>query len=459
MGSALTDADFGKITGLIRHWCVDRKLALRSDTDPVCNGNEQRQDSILQVGTGFYRIIWRIYKSERGIIIDMDLKPRFYFSLVLNAILFSGLFYCTFLIESLLEDFNVTQMIKLIIASPLVIIYITLKNSRLSLWMAQIEASFWKTAGDKINLEQLTKTSGSISTRRLRFVTELFLVFFAVYICTGMFGILGFLVSSLVCSLFIIMIAAEIIRKDNPHWNWRFWIMGNMARWTLLMLIINGLMFVFFAIDIIIPLQPYKSESIPSVTQVLKTAKMRDIKPATAVNLENDCINCFRAMAENQVNKSHEQSGSDAGQAQTQEINKSLRFNGVAFFVIIILIPVYFFSVRPFRSLLKTQRIWAAEVTSNLKQPEPFVPYISRSWKIRTPAVLRMLIFLHGIVGGIINITAVVLCVDGWSYLLIGRPLLIEKSANIWSWPFAVSKITFGENAGQIAGTLILISI
>ena len=91
MGSALTDTDSEKITGLIRHWCENRELALRSDSDPVSNENVRQPDSILHAGTGFYRIIWRIAKSERGIIVDMDVKPRFYFSLILNAVLFGGL--------------------------------------------------------------------------------------------------------------------------------------------------------------------------------------------------------------------------------------------------------------------------------------------------------------------------------------------------------------------------------
>lgn len=459
MGSALTNADSAKITCLVRDWCSNNRLTLITNPTPTGNSDSQPTTLKLEAKHAFYKIIWRTQTKDCGIVVDLDLKLRPYFNVIIHAILFTSLFYCTSLINAIVRDYNYIQVIKFGILALFVIVLIWWKDNRLSLKLARIESSFWEMADQRVDLEHLTKTSGSIYTKQFRFVTEVSFFCFAIYICSKIFGVYGFIVLVMLGSLFLIMIIAEIIRKDNPHWHWRFWITSNMAKWTISMLMINTFLFVLFAIDILLPLQPYQSESIPSIQQVFKTAKLRDIKPATADNLEKDCFDCFQNLAEDQFKKSQEKSVAEAVTNQTLAIRKNLKINGIAFFIIAILVPVFFFIVRPFYCLLRTQKIWASEVCSKFKQYGPFVPYISQSWKWKTPLVLRMLIFFHCIIGGIINITAVLFCIDGWSYMLAGRSLFFEKSANLWSWPFAVSKISFGERSGMIVGVLLLISI
>ena len=125
----------------------------------------------------------------------------------------------------------------------------------------------------------------------------------------------------------------------------------------------------------------------------------------------------------------------------------------------IMTIAIYLFSIRPLRSLLKAQEIWVHETGSLSGQQGPFVPYMPHAWKWATPSSLRALILLNWFIGGIINVAAVVFCIDSASYLLKGQALFFEKTVNLWSWVFVASKTLFGIAFGQGVGTFFIIIV
>ena len=122
------------------------------------------------------------------------------------------------------------------------------------------------------------------------------------------------------------------------------------------------------------------------------------------------------------------------------------------------IVAVYGFSLGPLCRLLKTQNTWKYQVNRQMEAQGTFIPYLPRAWEWETPKSLRTLIFFHWVFGGIFNVAVALLCTDSMSYMLVGHALFLGKTANLWSWIFALSEIIFGATVGQVIGGIFVIA-
>jgi len=238
MGSSFIKATFRDIAGLVHKWAQSHSLSITKDspTTPDKKHIGPSGHITLRAKSAFYEAAWQCQLGDTGCTVSMKLKPRLHLVFIIHVILFVGLWYLVSIMQDILKDYTMLKFAKLSLCAIFVMLIIWWKDNKLSLKLTQLENSFWDMAKGRYDTGQRTRAQGQLCSKKLRLSTELLFLGFLIYIGVILLGALGGLIALLLCFPFLFMIIAELIQEDNPHWHWRFWIMGNMARWTFLML-------------------------------------------------------------------------------------------------------------------------------------------------------------------------------------------------------------------------------
>ncbi len=457
MGRVLIKAEFVEVDSLVRKWAQIRNLTIAHEATPThCNQADNASEFVEVTGKGaFYVAKWQCGVKDDCYEVSLNLKPRIYLNVILHLMLFAGLCYAVFVMRNIVQEYTNTKLLQFSVSAILVILLLWWKDRKLSARLVRLENSFWQLAEGHYDTLQLTRAEGSVYSRKSRLLTELLLTGALVWIGIIALGWLGAIVTSLLCLPFMVMIVAETLRSNDPQWHWHFWIIGNMARWTILMLAVLAIATVLSALDIIQNLELYKERPDNlSFTQAIRHGSFRDISPATAELLESDVKARLQNMADKEVSELKNKTPLE--RLRWRRI--IFYFNGL-FVFLVAAVTVCLFSVIPLRSIFKSRERWCDEVGKSEGPQGPAVPYLPKAWKRQVPRMLRGLIFFHYLFGGLINLAAVVFCMDGLSYLFIGRTILIERSANLWSWILATSEIVMGERFGRVAGAVLVLAI
>ncbi len=224
------------------------------------------------------------------------------------------------------------------------------------------------------------------------------------------------------------------------------------------MVAILGLFVVLFSVEIFAPLEIYKNKSPGSLLHTIKMGRFRNIVPATSEFLESDCRKYFYGLADNDFVHLEKVADSRPKEIKPQWVEARTRTYCMVFLVIMI-VAVCFFSIRPLYSLFKKQNVCIDKVNKLAVQQGPYVPYLPQAWKWEFPISLRTLIVTHWILGGIFNFAVALLCIDGLGYLFVSHAIFFDKTANLWSWIFTSGKVLFGAVFGHIAGGIFVIVV
>jgi len=184
---------------------------------------------------------------------------------------------------------------------------------------------------------------------------------------------------------------------------------------------------------------------------------LRGITPPTDEALEGDCIECFRELAEHDFSSPGHPSGTIDPILSTKIRGRMVLYGWI--FLVILWIPVYLFSVRPFCAILNKQHKWAVESINCRRLDGPSPLHLPQAWAWKSARSVRYMIILHYIVGAIVNTAAAILCVGCLGYAFSGRSFLFANTANLCSWLFASSKMALGPTTGQIAAVLTSIAL
>jgi Zn-dependent protease with chaperone function len=277
-------------------------------------------------------------------------------------------------------------------------------------------------------------------------------------LCGKLIGMVGVGISFLVCVLVIGRLVVGILEDRNQYSQWHLCLMDNATSWTLLTLMISGVFVVLFAMEAFLPQRLYPAETPASIRQAFANAQFRQITPRLAHVLEDDCVRYFYGLAEHDCSSSAPLSDADSQTSRVTRIQGRVVVYGYVFMVIL-WVPVYFFSVRPFLTLLKKQQEWALESTNSNGRDGPSPLYLPQAWKWKSAPGVQCVVILHYACGAIVNIAAAILCVDSLGYAFLGHSLVLANTANLCSWVFASCKIAFGPNVGQLAAVLTLIAL
>ena len=456
MGKALIKADVFEITKLVQTWVKDNKMMFTKTSLATIDGlpHHFEDHNQLKAKNRLYAAVWQFNSAEDGVELSMALKPSADLFLILHSVLFLGLWLTIDAIRDIVHEYTVLNFMKLSTYSLLVILIILWKDNRLSVKLARLENSFWDRVRIVYDTQHLTRTEGILYTKWSRLSTELLLCVSLVYIGKVLLGAWGIMISSLLCFPFLSMIVIDCEQRNNPHWHWRLWIVGSMARWTYLMVFTLATIPVLFALEFTQYLELYKPENQSlSVSQSFKQARFREITPAKAKFLEEDATRRIQEFVEYTSSSNHETQ-------QEQASSRAIYLYTYCFgFLFVIVVMIVFFILMPFKRLLvKSHETWRLEVGKDEPLRGPFVPYLRMAWKWEMPLLFCVTVAFHCVFGGVINLLAGVFCFDGLSYALTGRTFLFAKNAHLWSWVFAFGKMLFGNASGQIIGQVLTIA-
>jgi len=202
---------------------------------------------------------------------------------------------------------------------------------------------------------------------------------------------------------------------------------------------------VLLAIELMIPMANKMGNDVPNIIDTIQQCELRDVLPNTAEILEKDSERILAEMATAGVSQSRK-SVPDPDKAQKD----LLQFASLVYLILII-IGVLYFSIRPLRNILRSRKIWQHEMVwqnANADQA-PFVPSQSSAWQWKSQSKFRAAASLYYVIGGIIHIAANVFCFESLNYVIFSRCLIFESIANLWSWVFVICRIVFGHNIGQ----------
>lgn len=439
MGKASIRANQDDITGLIQQWTQTSGFSFPESSTKVSDQaiNPTTESVQLRSKSVLYKAQWQCLPDDTGHIVNMDVKPKLFITAMLFLALFTSLWCIARLLGVLFDKLSAEDCLLfmgLVIVTGLLL---WLKDSWLPSKLSRLENTFWDSIASKHDTRRLTKTTGSIHSRKSRLITELLSSAIVVYMGFTALGIPGASVLFVVCMPLFILIVADTVSRDDPQWNWRFWIIENMVRWTFLMVWILGIAVLFSFWDIIQPFELHKQEGpAPSVRHVVLHGQFRDISPATADLLEEDARRVMNEII-------------SEGSGVARLIAKVLLFS-------ISCAIISLFAFVPFRGLLTSQRLWKSKLGKVDELQGPFVPYLPQAWKWKTPLILQGVVMLHYVFGGIVNVAAAIFCVDGICYSFSGRTILIERGANLWSLLFVSCKMLWGNGTGQVIGTVFV---
>jgi len=458
MGKALVKADATEIAAIVQRWAQNHRLTIAKTHFATVDVSGNSCLLHFQAKGLFFAATCQFQPANDAVAVSMTLKPRRCLSVILNMILIVGLWFATATMHGVINNYNAWNLLKFSSWAIFVMLTIWGKDDKLTLRLTKLESSFWHLVSNSYDTRMVTRARGRINTRGSELLTAVIGSCWVVYICTMFLGVPGFAISLILCLFLLVGVTIKYMRENNPNWDWRFWIIDNMSNWMIVTLTILATGLILSAFEFFTPLQLYNNKDVPNVIQAIKKGQLRTISPVTSELLEKDCQKYFYKLAELDIPANDNTNNSDWKNTRKKTIKKGMRYYSL-FYLTIMTIAIYLFSIRPLYSLLKTQRTWTHEVGNLSKQQGPFVPYIPHAWKWATPGSLRALILLNWVVGGTINIVAVVFCIDSLSYLFKGQALLFEKTVNLWSWVFAASKTLLGTTAGQKTGAVFIIII
>lgn len=457
MGKALVKAGATEIATIVQRWAQDHKHTIAKTHFTIVDVSDNSPPSHFQTKGLFFAATCQLQPANDAVAVSMTLKLRLHLSVILNIILIIGLWLATVTMQNAIDDFNASTILNFGFWAIFVMLAIWCKETKLALKLTKLESSFWTLVADSYDTRMVTHVGGQVNTRCSEFLTAVVGSCWVIYICTMFLGISGFLISFIICLFLLVGCIFKYMRNNNPHWDWRFWIIENMSSWIVVTLTVLAFALVLSALEFFLPLRMYEPKNLRIITKAIKRGHFRTISPSTSKALEKDCQKYFYELAEYDFLEEKNKTDSDNENMREVAIRKSTHYYCLHYLVITA-IAVYLFSIRPLRSILKAQKAWHHEAGGGLSR-EPCIPYMPQAWRWATPVSLRALILLNWIVGGIINIIAVVFCIDSLSYLLKGQALLFDKTANLWSWVFAASKTFFGTTAGQKTGAVFIIIV
>ncbi len=459
MGRALLKADIEQFNGLIKDWTDNHNISIPKNVFKYSSQPETCDNSTcISATNGIYSATWKMRVLKEGLLIDMTVKPRLLLLLILNLIYFLALSLSVQNLMVVIEDYNLANLSRFTLFAVMVMLVVWLQYNCLWIKLTKVESSFWESTKENYDTKSLTLSEGKFANSGSRIIMELFSIIFAVYICTTFLGIWGFSISLILCLFVFSIIIADSLKGENPHWHWRIWVIENMAKWTFLMIQILVIFLCLFLVEIFAPLRMYENSNAISVVQAIKEGRVRNITPATAELLEEDCYEYFCQRVDSRTVQLDKLENPKWKKTRAAWVENKMNTDS-AVLLFIVLITLCFFSIRPFYLLLRGHDIWKHQANERAKQQSPHVPYISQSWNWQFPLGLRALIFFHYIVGGLFNIAVTVFSLDSLSYACFGKTFILSTIANLWAWPFTAAKILLGIEAGQKFGTFLIIVI
>lgn len=457
MGRALVEATFPQLSEVIRHWCCEtgftpgKHLAHSTAYRVSSSGIVQ-----LTAKSHFTTARWRFTHSGSTSSLNFELSPRLHYSLTLFGLSLGGLSYCIVLIARIMNEYRGRDVITFMMCALLVLLCGWWQRRRIEPRLTRMEHSFWSKVQQSYDLQQVSYSVGRLYVPRLNLTIELAVALGLILFCGGLMGAVGAGIAFLACVLVISRHVVGILQDRNPYSQWQLCLMDNVTAWTLLTLMLLGVFAVLCAMEAFLPQRLYLAETPTSPRQAMARVQFRPIVPRRAHALEDDCARYFHGLAEHDFSSPGHLS--DAG---SQTLGR-IRHREVAygyFFMVLLWVPVYFFSVRPFWALLRKQRTWALETTNCGGRDGPSTLYLPQAWKWRSTVEVRCVVILHYLCGATVNITAAILCVDSLTYAFLGHSIFLANTANLCSWVFSSSKIALGPNRGQIAAVLAIIAL
>ncbi len=446
MSKGLIKANILEAKALAVDWLKCRDLKISEGLLPSGRGSTEEDSCIKGVGLFYLATVW--FRSEGGgCALDIRVRPRAYWNAILHGILFALLGWSLFLIHQLLSEWTFFRISLFGLSVVLNISLIHWKDNWLSGKLSRIELSFWDSVKSKFDFRRQTRAAGQVYRRWSRIIIELVFTGYLV-VLGGMFlGFWGVVLILVLGVPILVMIVTDISWGDDPTWHWRLWIMGNMGRWTFLMVFVLGVAPILIALETFMPLEMYKDPDSLSLRQAIAEAKFREIRPATAKQLEADINGRLWEMS---TPRSPE---SDPDRHRFYFLGNSVMI------LLVTIVSIVCFVLVPFRRLLRSQGRWATEVGEKDARDGPYVPYLpkAREWDISW--LLRSVIVFHAVFGGLIHIAATAFCLEGFSYAFLGKTVLWSQTANLWSWVFAVSRILFGDSFGWRVGLFLVAAI
>jgi len=403
----------------------------------------------LKAQSRLYSAKIELQPLDKGTIVTVNYTPRAFFNIVLHVLMFSALAVSVFYIKELVVKISPEPFLIGISVAIFTIIMFLWKDNSLQPKLAKHENVLWEFLHNSFDMELLLRPDGSVyPSIRAKLLSECFQVFMLLligYIACGFFGLA---ILSIICIPVAIMILAEQQKKLNPHWNWRFWVIANMGQWHFLLLAFLAIIPLFFTFEVLLPQKLYMQQTPASFTELSTRGYFRrtdELRQKTRESFYEGADYCIKNIKY-------------ATDAERNLDRRIMLFIISVFNFIIWLIFFVFFIIRPTRRLLNNHKIWQNEVVGQEVQQGPAVPYMPDAWKWKTPTGFRALIWLHYFWGGIINWLVCIFSIDGISYFLTGKALVIPQSANLWSWLLASNEILFGYTTGCIvSGAFILI--
>jgi Zn-dependent protease with chaperone function len=448
MGRGVVKTQPAELAALAQDWAEGHGLAFEELRSPKKQSDETGDVVQYEASGRLYLSKWRFRSEDGGATVDMTVRAKPWLSIVMHTLLLLGFGALLHLISRVLWEYTLVNVLSFMGAAFLIMLLFWWREFRLSRRMSRLESSFWEAAKLQYDTQQLTRSGMPVYAGRFRLIRQATLAGWAVLVGWLFLGLSGAIVVLFPCVLVLVMIAINLARGKIPNWHWRLWIMDNAGRWTLLMLATLAIVPVLGTLEGFMGLEMYRSEDPPSVGEAIRQAGFRRL-PAHAELLEADIRRRLEDL-----------SRPEAMSDEEWQERRSVYFHGntIVLFMIF-LVMSYFFALRPFGKLLRSREYWEDEVGKSDAGNGPYVPYLPEASKWRIPRLLRSIVLVHYIFGGIIQLAAAAFCFEGFCYAFVGWTILFEQTANLWSWLFAICKILFGNDAGWATGMLLLVGI
>ncbi len=445
MAKARIQASQVAIDQSINSWFVAHQISLKSFQNVVVGRSS------------FYKVSFIFNDTPDVQLVESIISPRTWTIVTLDLSLFVSLIWSLVLIHNLIVTYNVSDLLRFLLAASLVMLSIWLKSNYLWLKLTKIENSFWQEIQQSFDVEMLSRSQPRMQYPIQRIITETILSIAVLYACFMFSGWIGLVVSAVLCLLVLVMMIIDALTHDDFQTDWRFWIIRHQFDWTWMMLATLGLALFLAVIDLLSPmlLQDYKTP--PNLVEVLQASQFRTIVPSTSDAFEADALAILTESARQAMARS------DSLSENPQQIQRRLLLLAGVILWLIIMMGIIFFSVRPIYNLFRNSHIWRHQVMKRDSTDDvaPFVPTqkISESW--RYERLFRGAIFFYIILGSLINVAAQIFYLDSLSYVLFSRALLFKATVNLWSWHFVTCRIIFGEEIGQILAivTVLIVSL
>jgi len=452
MSKARVQAAWAGISSSIQYWCSQTNYRLASYSESTSRQGEQ---CCLVKNYGakskFNEATWRYCPVDRGIMVVHTVKPRAFLQIILLSTMYGGLLYCTTMCSAALSRTDQQGVVYAAVA--VATMFVMLVKYQLSRRLALLERSYWNHLMQLYDVEPVERIEIGTVPGRAELCEGLAISLMAIYMATRFAGIYGFVISTLPCAILLSMSVLRHVHRRDCHWHWRLWIIDNMVSWTLMMLVTFGAVSALLLTELLLPRMVAANKPAASLGEALHTAQFRDVHPPTGEALENDCNAQFLTVARRISRRAA--FGTDVNEVPMNVLRQKVRYLCLPLGIVFVA-AVSFFAFWPFLSIVRRQKLWAAELTSSSTHQQPHVPYTAEAWRWRTPFSMRALILLHGILGGLINVVVAMFFVESLSYVISGQTLLFDRTANLLSWIFAVFTILGGPYVGRPMALLVL---